>query len=116
MSAHATAGASAQCPGTTGTNTNVTLRSSHQYSIINDGDNDVTITIVARLSDSRGNQNSETRNNVVVPAKGSESNSLQVFLTAAYSPSGTIHVTASTIITGGASASSQGNCSFQVVG
>lgn len=114
--AQAVAGAAPQCPGTTGIDTNVQLVSNHQYSITNDGDDDILVTITATLSDSRGNQNSEAQNNVVVGAHSTDSTTLQVFLVAAYNPSGIVTVTASTTVSGGATASASGHCSFQVVG
>jgi hypothetical protein len=111
-----TTAAGARCPGTTPINTNVQLTSTHRYSINNQTDQDAMFTIVARLADSRGNENSQTDNNVTVAARSSHSDSLTVLLVAAYSPSGTVHVTATTTVSGAASDSARGQCSFQVIG
>jgi len=92
----------------------VTLRSNHQYAIVNDSEDDILVTIVAKLADTRGNNATESRVNLQVSANGSERAAVQAFFVANYDSPGTVTLIASTFITGGASASALNQCDFEV--
>jgi hypothetical protein len=110
----ASANAAAQCPVGATVNQNTTFASTHSYSIVNDSDQDILVSVQAEVRDSDGNNASDGRFNELVPAHSSASGNLSLFLTAAYASPGVVSVTASTNVFGGASATGVGFCSFAV--
>jgi len=114
MSASASATASVTCPGTGKINTNVSMNSTHQYTIKNDGANPITVTVEAKLVDSQGNEASDSLANLPVPAKTTVTNNLNLSLLASYAAAATITVTATTTVKGDAAAAANKQCSFAV--
>ncbi len=110
----ASANATANCPFGATVNQNTTFGSTHSYSISNDSDQDILVSVQAEVHDSDGNSTSDGRFNEHVPARSSASGNLSLFLAAAYSSPGVVSVTASTNVFGGAFASGVGSCSFVV--
>jgi hypothetical protein len=111
----ASAGAQALCPGNTLIDTNVVVRGGHTYVLRNEGQAALSYSIELRLVDDKGNSFRETQTVSLRPGE-SKRGTAESFFQAAYSATqiGVIRVTATTTISGGASDSATGTCSFNV--
>ncbi|MFB7454318.1 hypothetical protein [Streptomyces sp. NPDC056194] len=108
------AAAGPTCPGPVAAGTNAVLNSSHWYELVNDTHEDILVDILMELSDSDGNNASESHSNEIVPAQSDITVNSALSIVALYPSPGPVSVTASTTITGAVSTSGSNSCTFSV--
>jgi hypothetical protein len=106
----------AGCPGDVPVNTNTRFQGSVDYHLVNAGDEDGAISILATLSDSAGNNTQFSSSVQPIPAKGDFTDSHVLFLNASYSTPGPIGVTMRIQFSGALSDTKFAECSFNVTG
>ena len=102
------------CPGDTTVNTNVRFQGTVDYTLKNAGDEDGAVEISITLSDSAGNNTHFSSSLQVVAANGSFSDSHLLFLDAAYTTPGRIHVTMRIDFSGALTDTKSAECDFNV--
>jgi hypothetical protein len=106
----------AGCPSDVPVNTNTRFQGSVDYHLVNPGDEDGAVSILATLSDSAGNNAQFSSSLQVIPAKGDFSDSHVLFLNASYSTPGQINVTMQIQFSGALTDTKFAECSFNVTG
>jgi hypothetical protein len=106
--------ASAQCPKSAKAMENVTIVGSHSWSIKNDSDKPVKVTVEVLLEDSDKNRRYGSDDHVI-KAHDTLKGKLTTTLPAAYLKPLTVKVKATTTVSGAISESKEHTCSFKVV-
>ena len=109
-------GIDAGCPGDIPVNTNTRFQGSVDYRLVNNGDEDGAISILATLSDSAGNSTQFSSSLQVIPAKGDFTDSHFLFLDASYQAPGPVHVTMQIQFAGALNDTKFAECDFNVTG
>jgi hypothetical protein len=111
--AFASCGAVAQVAPGARVGTNTPLRGTHQYVIQNNGNQPIFVTVTATLEDSEGGRTRETKTVYVAPG-ATFRETITSFYQHAFRRPGGVTLTATTVLSGGASASYSSNSSFYV--
>ena len=106
----------AGCGSDVPVNTNTRFQGSVDYHLVNQGDEDGAISILATLSDSAGNNTQFSQTFQVIPAKGDFTDSHLLFLNASYDTPGPIHVTMRIQFSGAFNDTKFAECDFNVTG
>lgn len=104
----------AGCPSDIPVNTNTQFQGSVDYHLVNSGDEDGTVDILATLTDSAGNNTQFSSTSQVIPAKGDFSDSHLLYLAASYSTPGQITVTMQIQFSGALTDTKSAECNFNV--
>ena len=107
---------SAGCGSDVPVNTNTRFQGTVDYRLVNQGDEDGVVSIVATLIDSVGNNTQFSSSAQVIPAKGDFSDSQTLFLNASYVTPAQINVTMRIEFSGALSDSKFAECNFNVTG
>jgi hypothetical protein len=106
---------SAACPSTPRTGQNTTVYASYGYIISNDSSDSISLTLNGTLSDSAGVMRAEFTRSITVPPGGRARDSFNEFGIGKYDEPGWVTVTASFVITGVLSDSTNSSCTFRVI-
>jgi hypothetical protein len=107
-------GLSASCPGRTNVNTDVTFEGTIGYNLVNEGDADLVVNIVAGMHDSAGHNTADSRTFETIRAGQSARFDHLLRLAASYDQVGMVTVTAQLSVEGDLTFSDSTFCEFPV--
>lgn len=114
LTATAECTAKPSAPASVSTKQNVSLTGAHSFKISNPGASAISVKIEVVIEDSEGHKRSDSES-VSIPAKGTETGTMNTLLVAAYDKPGNVTVTARTIISGDAFCSTASGQNMHVV-
>ena len=105
---------SAACPGDVATSQNVRIEGRADYDLVNDGDDEALVDILAELVDSDGNSTADSQTNHVIAAAGRETVRHALSLATSYERPGRVGVTMRVTVSGARGGTQIAECGFVV--